>query len=60
MLTRSNDKVVPMHAMKANGDMTVWLHSFLTLALVGAKGLASRDRCFPPPPSLEKAPVPTP
>jgi len=38
-----------MHAMKANGDITVWLHSFLTLALDGAKGLASRVHCFPPP-----------
>ena len=38
-----------MCAMKANGEMKVWLHSFLTLALDGAKGLASRLHCFPPP-----------
>jgi len=36
-----------MHAMKANGEMKVWLHSFLTLALDGDKGLASR-LCCPP------------
>jgi len=47
-----------MHAMKANGDITVWLHSFLTLALDGAKGLASRVHCFPPPPPWRKPQYP--
>jgi hypothetical protein len=40
--------LIKHYAMKAYGGVDIWIHIFLTLAIVGSEWSASRPCCFHP------------